>query len=94
MGESDGDYVWVFNGEGGSFPSGVFRTKEAASKWIGEHALTGVLTAYPLDEGTLDWAVRNGTFAVKSEKHRSSVFIQRFTSGAQAHYHFEHGSES
>jgi hypothetical protein len=61
MGESDGDYVWVFNGVGGSFPAGVFRTKEAAFKWIREHALTGVLTAYPLDEGTFDWAVRHGT---------------------------------
>ena len=42
--------VWVFNGDGARFPSGIFRTKEMASAWIATNALSGVLTAYPLDE--------------------------------------------
>ncbi|HEU0053036.1 MAG TPA: hypothetical protein VFQ39_07655, partial [Longimicrobium sp.] len=49
-------WVWVFNGEAGSFPSGVFTSREAAEAWIAKYALTGVLTAYPLDVGVYDWA--------------------------------------
>ena len=93
MRETSDDIVWVFNGDGATFPSGVFRKKDAATEWIKKNALTGVLTAYPLDEGTLDWAIKGGTFVVKSEKQRSAEFIQKFTSGAQIHIHFEHGNE-
>lgn len=88
------DFVWVFNGDGAQFPSGVFRTREKACLWIKANALNGVLTAYPIDEGVYDWAVRNGTFVVKPERHRLPEFIQRFSGGAQPHAHFEGGAEA
>ena len=94
MTDHDNEFVWVFNGEGTQFPSGVFRTREKACVWIATNAVSGVLTAYPIDEGAYDWAVRNGTFVVKSAKHRSPEFIQKFAGGAQPHAHFEHGKES
>jgi hypothetical protein len=87
------ELIWVFNGEGARFPSGVFRTKEAAYAWIAKNGLTGVLTGYPLDEGAYDWAVRNGTFKSKSAKHQTPEFIQTFTAGAQPHHHFEQGKD-
>ena len=83
--------IWVFNGAGSRFPSGVFSSKAVASKWIAERELTGVLTAYPLDEGVYEWAVGGGHFSPQSAKHASAEFIQRFTSGAQEHIHFERG---
>jgi hypothetical protein len=87
------DFVWVFSGAEARFPSGVFRTKDAAVHWIGKHSLTGVLTAYPLDEGVYDWALRNHKFTPKSEKHLSPDFIGKFTAGAQPHFHYSNGQD-
>jgi hypothetical protein len=97
MVHSDGspvNCVWVFNGEGAQFPGGVFTTKAAAAHWIRERRLTGVLTAYPVDESAYDRAVRTGAFVPKSEYHRSPSFIQRFTSEAQEHVQFFDGNEA
>jgi hypothetical protein len=43
--------VWIFNGDGGRFPGGVFTSRSAAEEWISRHKVTGALTAYPVDEG-------------------------------------------
>lgn len=83
--------VWVFNGANATFPSGVFSAREPAEAWIARHHLTGVLTEYPLDEGTYDWAVDRGFFSAKREDQRSSKFIGGFTSLRQVHLHFENG---
>jgi hypothetical protein len=86
--------VWVFNGAGARFPSGIFSSKERAARWIEEYKLSGMLTAYPIDEGVLDWAIRTGVFRPKGEKHTSSEFIQGFTTGGQDHVHYEQGKET
>ena len=85
------DSVWVFNGDGARFPSGIFTSKDNAARWIEQHGLSGVLTAYPVDEGVFDWAIRTGMFDAKSDKHTSPEFIQGFTSAAQEHVHYERG---
>jgi hypothetical protein len=87
----ESEFIWVFNGEGGRFPSAVFRSKEAASAWIAHHGLTGLLAGYPPDVGVYDWAVANGNFKPKGERHRTPAFIQTFAGGGQPHYHFENG---
>lgn len=87
------DYVWVFNGEGARFPSGVFSSKEKAAQWIQDRKMSGVLTAYPIDEGAYEWAIRKGFFSPKSDKHTASDFVQRFTSAGQEHIHYEHGEQ-
>lgn len=51
------DTIWFFHGEGGRFSSGVFTSIEKAEIWIDQHKLSGVLTAYPIDEGVYDWAI-------------------------------------
>ncbi|MGE8242425.1 MAG: DUF7710 domain-containing protein [Sphingobacterium sp.] len=51
------DRIWGFHGEGGRFSSGVFTSIEKAEIWIARHKLSGVLTAYPIDEGLYDWAL-------------------------------------
>ena len=84
--------VWVFSGEGSQFPSAVFSNRAAAEAWIGLHALTGVLTAYPLDEGAYDWAVRQGLFTPK--KTITPQFVGRFTSASQEHYHYDESKHS
>lgn len=83
--------VWVFHGARAQFASGVFATQQAAEKWIAEHRLTGILTAYPVGIGVYDWAVGSGAFKVTKEKHQTSQFIGGFTSGTQRHLHFEDG---
>jgi len=60
-------HIWVFNGSR-QFPGGLFTTIERAETWIRKHRLTGVLTAYPVDEGCFDWAVRCGMTGLKPEK--------------------------
>jgi hypothetical protein len=76
-------FVWLFHGEGGKFASGVFSSRENAERWIQAHRLSGVLTRYPLDEGSYQWALANGTFTVKRAAQSSPEFIQRF---ADDHY--------
>jgi hypothetical protein len=88
---SDKSFVWVFNGTGGRFPSGVFSSVQTAELWIARHALTGVLTAYPIDIGVYDWATSSGVFTPKRPEHSSSAFVGTFTSARQEHMHFEGG---
>ncbi|WP_422653666.1 DUF7710 domain-containing protein [Hyalangium sp.] len=83
--------VWVFSGEGGDFPSGVFRTRESAEAWITKNKLSGVLTSYPLDVGVYDWAVSRSLFQPKRPEHESAQFIQTFSSAKQEHFHYEQG---
>jgi hypothetical protein len=85
-------WVWVFNGESSQFPSGIFSAKELAHEWICRNRLAGVLTAYPVDIGVYDWAVKNGFFKPKQGEHTSPRFVQQFTSVRQEHYHYEAGS--
>lgn len=86
--------VWVFCGDKGRFPSGVFSSKEAAAEWIKTNQLTGTLTEYPVDTGVYDWAIRNGSFVPKNEDQKSPRYIQNFSSGSLDHYHFEDGATS
>ena len=86
------DHVWIFNGVGGRFPAGAFTTLDLAEQWIREQRLTGALTAYPLDEGTFDWAVRN-RLVTESVTTRGSepAFVGSFSAAAQEHHHYENG---
>ena len=85
--------VWVFNGRQG-FPSGVFTTRERAEVWITERRLSGVLTAYPIDEGTFDWALRVGAVTGRARTRGSEPeFVASFSSAVQDHYHYVHGIE-
>lgn len=83
--------VWVFNGSNSSFPSGIFTTRELAEAWIESHHLNGTLTEYPVDISAYDHAIEKNWFTPKSDGHQQPLFIQRFTSASQDHYHYEHG---
>ena len=43
--------IWIFHAAGARFAGGAFTSKAIAEEWILRHRLTGVLTAYPFDEG-------------------------------------------
>ena len=88
------DNVWVFNGDGATFPAGVFSTREKADAWIARHKLSGTLTWYPIDEAVYDWAITRGHFKLKRPDQSGAEFIQRFSSASQEHYHYEAGEES
>jgi hypothetical protein len=87
--------IWIFHASGARFAGGAFEDVAMAEFWIGKHSLTGVLTAYPIDEGCFDWALRTGSTGMKEEKLKEKsvdpAFIGGFTSASQAHIHFEHG---
>jgi hypothetical protein len=89
---SSPDRVWVFNGVQSNFPSGVFLTREVAEFWVRKYALTGTLTAYPLDVGMYDYAIERGLFVAKTESQASSIFIGKFTGGGIDHFHYEDGA--
>lgn len=84
--------VWVFNGEQSTLPSGVFSTRDLAEAWIAQHKLSGILTAYPLDQGAYHWAIEQGMFTPTKDYQREAKFIGRFTSASLEHYHYEDGS--
>jgi hypothetical protein len=83
-------FVWLFHGDGAQFASGAFSSCEAAERWIETNCLTGLLTRYPMDQGSYDWAVTNGTFVPKRDNQKTPKFIQRFADGS-VHHHYEHG---
>ena len=86
-------HVWVFNGIKGHFPGGVFTTRELAEVWIRRNRLSGTLTAYPLDEGAFDWALRVGAVTGRARgRGDEPAFVAGFSSAGQEHYHYEHGS--
>ena len=84
--------VWIFVAPGALFPGGVFSTQEHAEEWIRTHRLNGVLTAYPLDEGVLDWLTRIGHApASVIRKAADPAFVGGFSSALQEHSHYESG---
>ena len=90
--------IWIFHASGARFAGGAFEDIAVAEHWIQKHKLTGVLTAYPLDEGCFDWALRTGSASMKGQKLQEKTldpaFVGGFTSAAQAHIHFENGSRA
>ena len=93
----DGDTVWVFNGAGGQYPSGVFRTLDDAEAWIARESLTGCLTQYPVGISVLDWALAKGFFDPepkpgRADKLADPAWVGRFSSASAPHYHYEGGS--
>ena len=84
--------VWIFVGTGARFPGGAFASRERAEAWIAERRLSGVLTAYPLDEGCFDWALRVGAVTGRArERGGEPDFVGGFASAVQEHYHYEGG---
>ena len=86
--------VWVFNGANGRFPGGVFTSEVLAEKWIRTNQLTGVITKYPVDVGTFDWAREQGFLSEKVIKRTEPDFIGSFTSAGFDHFHFENGERA
>jgi hypothetical protein len=87
--------IWIFHAAGAQFSGGAFEDSATAELWIGKHRLTGVLTAYPLNEGCFDWALRTGNIGMKEDKLKQKsadpAFVGGFTSASQDHIHFENG---
>jgi hypothetical protein len=94
MSPPDEPGVWVFNGDGGGFPSGVFQSVEKAEEWISKHGLSGLLTWYPLDVGVYEWAIENGYFSPHKDYHKAADFIQRFSSAHTDHHHYKNGRQA
>ncbi len=92
MNEPSEPGVWVFNGDGGQFPAGVFSTVEKAEVWIAEQRLSGTLTWYPLDVSVYEWVVEVKRYwKPERDEQASPEFIQRFSSAYTGHYHYENG---
>jgi hypothetical protein len=90
--------IWIFHASGARFAGGAFQDVAVAEYWIQKHKLTGVLTAYPLDEGCFDWALRMGSAGIKGQKLKEKsldpAFVGGFTSASQVHIHFENGTRA
>ena len=83
--------VFVFLGEGATHAAAVFSDRERAEVWIAGHGLSGILTLYPVDEPIYEWTIARGFFKPKQPYQNEAKFIQRFSSAAQEHYHYEAG---
>lgn len=85
-------HVWIFVGEHGAHPGGAFTTRERAEAWIRARRLSGVLTAYPLDEGNFDWAHRTGAVTGRArDRGDDPRFVGNFVTAVQEHYHYADG---
>ncbi len=86
------DFVWIFNGAKGRFPGGVFSSLEMAENWIARNRLSGVLTKYPVNVGSYDWAEQMGFVSEKLAAKANSDFIGSFSSASFEHFHYEDGT--
>lgn len=86
-------WIWVFKGEKGTFPSGVFASRSSAIDWIKNRSLSGTLTRYPVGISVYDWAVDSGHFIPKTKAQQSPQFVGSFSSAYLEHYHFQSGIE-
>jgi hypothetical protein len=84
-------HVWIFNGSKGKFPGGVFTDLEKAKLWIRKNALTGVLTRFPLDVGSYEWADSQGIISLALKEKATPEFIASFSNAGFEHFHFEDG---
>lgn len=86
--------IYVFHGEGASLCSAVFDDLGKAESWIASHQLSGLLTAYPLNQPVFEWAVDRRLFTPKQPHHNRSSFIGSFTSAYLEHHHYENGQRA
>lgn len=86
--------IWVFQGSGSRSVSACFSSKENAERWIRQHALSGLLTAYPIDQPVYDWAVQSQIIRPTKDEQQTAQFIQNFSSAHLEHYHYEAGKEA
>ena len=83
-------FLWVLNGEGGTFPVGIFDERQVALNYIQSAKLTDVLTKYPINISLIDHCLSEGLFELK-DKELSPKLIQRFSSAHLEHIHFKKG---
>jgi hypothetical protein len=83
--------VWVFIGEKGTNPMGIWSSLDAAHKYIHDEQLSGSLTAFEVNQPVYDWAIKTGRFKPKQDQHRSLKFRQTFSNQYQEHYSFREG---
>lgn len=84
-------WLWIFNGDGGSFSSGVFENQYQAELWIKRYSLNGTLSKYPVGISVYTWAIQNKIFIPKDEAQRGSAFISKFGWGYVEHIHYKNG---
>jgi hypothetical protein len=83
--------VWVFMGDRGTNPMGIWTTLDAAHKYVHDEQLTGQLTAVELNQPVYEWAKKTGRFKPKLDQQRSIKFRQTFSNQFQEHYTFKEG---
>lgn len=83
--------IYLFHTTKSHFCGGAFAEKEIAEKWIFKYKLSGILTLYPVNISTYDWAIETDNFTVKKDAHKEPNFIGGFSSASQKHFHYENG---
>jgi hypothetical protein len=84
------EYIYVFSGDRGTFPGGVFNSFALAEEWILRHRLSGLLTEYPVNVGVFDWAVSTGRIRRPQGAGFTADTIAGFSSYLE-HWHYENG---
>lgn len=85
------DSVWVFVGDGGVHPFGVFASRDDAEVVIAANELSGVLTWYPLGQSVYDYVVEKEFFTPSRPYQEEAKFKQRFSSASLPHEHYIDG---
>jgi hypothetical protein len=86
--------VWIFHGEHARFASGVFTTRSNALAWAAKHAVSGLLTQYPVGDGCYDIATELGKFTASKPHHGKPEHVAGFSPGWTQHLHIIDGMEA
>ena len=86
-----GNKIWVFMGDKGTCPMGLWTSLDAAHKYIHDELLSGALIVYELDQPIYEGAKNSGKFKPSKDQQRSLKFRQTFNHTFQEHYIFRDG---
>ena len=79
--------IYAFHGTGSRYANAVFSSVTVATQWITRHKLTGLLTAYYVDDPGYDRKKRAGNLPKFKQGNDESSIIQWYVDGGE-HVHY------
>jgi hypothetical protein len=77
--------VWIFHGERARFAAGVLRNEQDGLAWARRHAVSGILTEYPVGDGCYEIAIEGNHFHPSKPHHGSTEHVAAFSPGWTRH---------
>lgn len=83
--------VRIFHGDGVRYASAVFQTEPEALSWAKNQRVSGLLTEYPVGDGSFHIALKQQMFKPSKPHHGTPEHVASFSPGWTRHIHLIDG---